>query len=184
MRYDDMPPALKAMMDGLLADAKPPENAAILVGDEVLKPATAKEWLQNEYNGKKVGFDRIDSMSTVSTIFMGHDHATCLDQHPGYPIYFETLIKGPYRSRIHYQTLHDARLGHQLAVAKVKQKTKWFTYAIWYGLWPVRKARIASLIRWLFPWLETPDASGGHEVGRAAVMVDKNELINALKKDG
>lgn len=179
MRYDEMPEPLKTMMDGVLAQSPPPENAAILVGDEVLKPSTAKEWLDNEGVARRIGFDKVDSMSEVSTIFMGHDHSVCLNR-PGQSIYFETVVRGPHRTRIHYETLHDARLGHQLAVSKVKEKTHWYTYALWYGLWPVRKSKVSKVILWLFPWL---DKDSAHDIGTTAVLVPKDELMKALGKD-
>ena len=86
---------------------------------------SAEEWSENFGNvDKTVNYDKIDDFE-ISTVWLGLDHAYCLERNSK-PLLFETMIFGlPYDNPVwRYSTWGQAEEGHKKAVKWVKNGCK------------------------------------------------------------
>lgn len=93
-------------------------------GDPIEEPDTIRwaEWLEKNFELRRVGYTKVSSKVEVSTIFLGMDQNMPFGK--GRPVLWETMIFGGrhhlYQQR--YSSREDAVIGHEKAVRIAREE--------------------------------------------------------------
>lgn len=94
----------------------------MLINGELVIPESLEQWAKwfGDSEGRRIGLTHIGDI-TVSTVCLGLDHSFG----HGRPLWYETMIFGGDHDEFQerYETLEEAKVGHDAAVAMVKEQS-------------------------------------------------------------